>query len=172
MNFNRRHFLTTALIGSAGVVYYFKGKKVSLFDDKVQVILATAYHLYPTSPLGFGVKEIHLASYLAFVLADKRILQEDRDYLSRGGTWIQEEALAKYGKSFLVLSHEQKEMLLQEIKDFDWGYNYIHYLFTYIFEAMFSAPIYGSNIKKITWKWSGHNPGFPQPSRIEDIEYE
>lgn len=171
MNFNRRHFLATAFIASAGVVYYMKGKKITLFDDKVQVILATAYHLYPVSPLGFGVKELDFASYLAWVISDERIVKEDRTYLLRGGTWIEQEAVEKFGKSFLLLSKKDKESILQDITDYTWGYNYISYLFNYIFEALFSAPIYGSNKESIGWKWSGHNAGFPQPQKIEDITY-
>lgn len=171
MKLNRRHFISLSLVATAGAVYYFKGKKVTLFDDKTQIILATAYHLYPASPLGFGIQELDLTSYLAFVLEDERIAKEDRDYLLRGGTWIEEQAHEDFKKSFLILTVNEKERLLQNIITFKWGENYINYLFTYIFEAIFSAPIYGSNIEKIGWQWSGHNPGFPQPKKVEDIIY-
>ena len=172
MKLNRRHFFSLSLVATVSAVYYFKGKKVTLFDDKTQIILATAYHLYPVSALGFGIKELNLASYLAFVLADERIAKEDRDYLLRGGVWIEEEAIKDYKKSFLRLTKSDKERLLQKFITFEWGENYINYLFTYIFEAIFSAPIYGSNIEKIGWQWSGHNPGFPQPKKAENIIYE
>lgn len=171
MKLNRRHFFSLSLVALAGVTYYFNGKKVTLFDDKVQTILATAYHLYPSSPLGFGIQELNLSSYLAFVLADERIAKEDRDYLLRGGIWIEEEAVLEYKKSFLLLKSSEKERLLQKIITFEWGENYLNYLLTYIFEAIFSAPIYGSNVDQIGWQWSGHKPGFPQPKKPEDIIY-
>lgn len=171
MKLNRRHFLSLSLVTGAGLVYYYQGKKVTLFEDKTQTILAIAYHLYPTSALGFGIQELNLASYLAFVLSDERLAKEDRDYLLKGGHWIEEEAVHTYEKGFIALTKGEKEDLLQKIITYEWGENYINYLFIYIFEAMFSAPIYGSNVGKIAWKWSGHQPGFPQPKKTEDIIY-
>jgi len=171
MKLNRRHFFSLSALVTVGIVYYFKGKKVTLFDDKTQVILATASHLYPSSVLGFGSKEVHFSSYLAFVLADERIAKEDRTFLLNGGTWIEETTIEIYKRSFLQLNHDEKEQLLKKVTGFEWGYNYINYLLTYIFEAIFSAPIYGSNIDKIGWKWSGHNPGSPQPQKKSDIIY-
>ena len=171
MHLSRRHFLTATFLGAIAGVLYFKGQKISLYDEKVQVLLATAYHLYPTSPLGFGVKEVNLASYLVFVLEDDRIIQGDKDFLLNGGKWIEEEARKKHDRGFVALNSQEKESLLQGIIEFNWGYNYINYLFNYIFEAMFSAPVYGSNTDEIGWKWAGHQAGFPQPQKLKDIDY-
>jgi hypothetical protein len=171
MKFNRRHFLATLFVGGGASYFYFKGQKVRPYRSEVQVMLALAHHLYPTSTLGFGVDQINLASYLLFVLQDERILQDDRDYLLRGIAWVEEDAFKQYQQSFMKLNHEQKEALLQAITLLQWGDNYINYLFSYIFEAMFAAPVYGSHSDKLAWKWSGHNPGFPQPQNLEDIDY-
>ena len=171
MNFNRRHFLGLSAFASLGTWWYLSGKQTRFFDEGTQVMLAMSEHLYPTSPLGFGVSSLHMASYFTFVLEDERIMKEDRNYLIDGSRWVQEQAMQDFGKSFLQLTAEEKEKLLQSISTFQWGHSYIHYIFSYIFEAMFSAPVYGSNIDKIGWKWAGHNPGFPQPQSHKDISY-
>ena len=171
MQFNRRQFLSAVLVGSTGAFFYFKGQKLTLFESRVQLLLATAYHIYPSSSFGFGAKELHLASYLTFVLDDQRILKGDRAFLLKGPSWIEEVALKAYKKSFLILTTQEKESLLQKVVTYKWGYNYINFLFTYIFEALFSAPIYGGNPNEIGWKWAEHNPGFPQPQSKEAVSY-
>ena len=171
MNFNRRHFLGLSAFASVGTWWYLSGNETRFFDESTQVMIAMSEHLYPTSALGFGVSSLHIASYFAFVLEDERIMKEDRDYLINGSRWVQEQAMEDFDKSFLHLTVEEKEKLLQSISELKWGYSYIRHLLGYLFEAMFSAPIYGSNIQEIGWKWSGHNPGFPQPQTRKEISY-
>ncbi len=172
MKFNRRHFLATLFLAGGSAYYFFRGEKIRPYNPEVQLLLALAHHLYPTSPLGFGVDQIDLAAYITFVLEDQRILQEDRDYLLRGVKWVQEDAYTMFGKSFLQLSFEQKEKLLQKISQLHWGDNYLSYLLTYIFEALFAAPVYGSQSDRLAWAWSGHQPGFPLPQTKQEIAYE
>lgn len=171
MKLNRRQFLSaTALVGVGGFLY-IKGQKVSFYASEIQTLLSVAYHLYPPSILGFGIKEMHLATYLVFVLKDERILQDDRDYLTRGATWIQEHAQELYKKSFIALKNDEKEILLKDAVAYEWGDSYVNYVFTYIFEAMFCAPVYGSNTNKQGWKFIEHKAGFPQPKTLKDISY-
>jgi len=170
----RRAFLGTSFLLGAATLYWFnqKDKKVRLYANETQVLLHSAYHLFAHSELGLGAKDIHIASYLAFVLKDKRIMKSDRDYFLKGAYWLEESAFETYDSSFLNLSYDQKERLFQNISKERWGRNYIHTTLGYIFEALLSAPIYGSNIDGIGWKWLEHNPGFPQPQFIEEITYE
>jgi gluconate 2-dehydrogenase gamma chain len=171
MKINRRQFLAVTALTSVAGYFYYKGEKISIYESEIQTLLAVAYHLYPSSDLGFGAKDLNLASYMTFVLQDERILQDDRDYLLRGTRWMQEHSLELTKKSFITLKSEQKEGVIKDAVEYQWGYSYINYLFSYIFEAMFSAPVYGSNINEMGWKFVGHQAGFPQPQSKKDIHY-
>lgn len=142
-----------------------------LYANKVQVLLHTAYHLFPYSTIGPGARELRISSYLSFVLKDERILKEDREYLLLGAAWLEESAYEQYDKSFLNLDTLQKEELLKNVSKKTWGENFIYTTLGYIFEALLSAPVYGSNIDEIGWKWLEHNPGFPQPVNKKEIDY-
>jgi len=170
----RRVFLGTSLLFGLGSVLYLKNKNKStrLYANETQVLLAASQHLFPQSSLGPSAKELHIASYLAFVLEDKRIMKSDRDYFLKGAYWLEESAFEKYDLSFLNLSYDDKEELLQEVTQDRWGKSFVTTALTYIFEALLSAPVYGSNPKEIGWKWLSHNPGFPQPKFIQETLYE
>ena len=71
----------------------------------------------------------------------------------------------------MTLTHDDKEELIKDAVEYQWGYSYVNYLFTYIFEAMFSAPIYGSNLDEKGWEFYSHKAGFPQPQTLKDISY-
>lgn len=166
---NRRLFLGTALLSGAALLtarYAY-----TFFSNPTQVMLSVMDHLYPTSPLGFGVRELGVAAYMVGVVQDVRILPSDKAYLKKGARWIEEEAHAMYDKSFLSLNTQQKEQLLQTITQEPWGVNYINYLFNYIFEAIFSPPIYGTNGHEMGWKWAEHQAGFPLPTTQKEITY-
>lgn len=171
---SRRIFLGASLVFGAGAVFWFnnRGKKTRLYANETQVLLHTAYHLFTHSNIGPGAKDFHISSYLASVLEDKRILKSDRDYFLRGAFWLEESSFDKYNASFLNLSHENRENILQAIILNPWGRNFVYTCLGYIFEALLSAPIYGSNINDMGWKWLEHKPGFPQPQSIQEITYE
>lgn len=174
VNTKRRVFLGTSLFFSLGTLSWFNygNKKVRLYSNEIQVLLDLAYHLYPTSKIGPGAKDIHIAGYLAFVLKDERILKEDREYFLKGAFWLEESAFDMFDKSFINLNNEEKEKLLGQIKEEYWGKRLIYTSLNYIFEALLCAPVYGSNPKQTGWTWLEHNPGFPQPTRISDTIYD
>ena len=89
MKINRRHFLALTLV-SSGTVLFYKNQKITLFESKIQTMLALSYHLYPSTSLGFGASDLQMVDYLLFVLGDERIMQEDKDYLLRGAVWFEE----------------------------------------------------------------------------------
>ena len=134
-------------------------------------MLHAAQHLFPHSHLGPGAGELKISSYLSFVLQDERILEEERRRFLQGAAWLEESAFEMFEKSFLNRDKEEKERLMQSIARENWGENFIYTTLGYLFEALLSAPVYGSNIDEIGWKWLAHNPGFPQPMRPEEISY-
>jgi hypothetical protein len=170
----RRLFMGASLTAGLGLLLYIDNDKktgLKLYSNKVQVLLRSAYHLFPNSTLGPGAKEVNIAAYLSFVLKDERIMKEDRERFLQGAAWLEESAFETYDKSFLNLSSTQKEELMQSIATQRWGENFIHTNLGYVFEALLSAPAYGSNTNEIGWKWLEHNPGFPQPMSKKEIDY-
>lgn len=170
----RRAFLGTSLLFGAGSILWLQNqdKKMAIYANETQVLLAVSYHLFPISSLGPNAKELNIASYLAFVLKDKRIMKEDRDSFLKGAYWLEESSFEKFNASFLNLSHENKEELLHEVTQDRWAERFVYTCLTYIFEALLCAPVYGSNPNEIGWKWLEHNPGFPQPKFIQETVYE
>lgn len=174
ISLSRRLLMGASLSVGLGLLLYVtddtKGG-LKLYSNKVQVLLHSAYHLFPSSALGPGAKEVNIAAYLSFVLQDKRIMKEDRERFLQGALWLEESAFEMYDKSFLNLTLMQKEELMQSIAAQRWGENFIYTSLGYIFEALLSAPAYGSNINEIGWKWLDHNPGFPQPMSQDETDY-
>ncbi len=172
----RRLLLATPfVIGAAALFSFYQKEKTpltQLYAKETQVLLHLAYHLYPHSALGPGSVDLHISGYLHNVLSDTRIMQEDRDYFKKGAFWLEESSFEVYEQSFLNLSTEQKEELLKDVSKKQWARTLIYTCLSYIFEALLSAPVYGSNLGEIGWKWLEHNPGFPQPTTIEEIRYE
>lgn len=172
---SRRVFVGSSLALGVGAVFWFSNgnkDKIKVYANNVQVLLQCAYHLFPYSKLGPGAIDLNISSYLSQVLADERIMQEDRHYFLQGATWLEESAHEEFNQSFLNLNSRDKENLLQMISRKRWGENFIYTTLSYIFEALLSSPIYGSNQNEIGWKWLEHQAGFPQPSNKEEITYE
>lgn len=171
----RRLFIGGSLaIGAGAFILSNRDKELdlSLFAKDTQVLLHTAYHLFPQSKISPSAADLHISAYLAYVLKDERIMKEDRDYILKGAYWLEESSFEEYDRSFLGLNRDEKEELLQDIAAYRWGENYIYTTLTYIFEAMISAPVYGSNTDKTGWKWLEHNPGFPLPKTAKEIAYD
>jgi gluconate 2-dehydrogenase gamma chain len=172
---SRRVFIGSSLALGVGTAFWFNSgnnKKIKVHANNVQVLLQCAYHVFPQSKLGPGAMDLNISSYLSQMLVDERIMQEDRHYFLQGATWLEESAHEEFNKSFLNLRKRDKEYLLQMISRKRWGENFIYTTLSYIFEALLSSPVYGSNKNEIGWKWLEHQAGYPQPSSKEEITYE
>lgn len=170
----RRTLIGGSVAVAVGFLIYSNDKsdsKIRLYAKDVQVLLQTAYHLFPHSKLGPGSVDLHISGYLSYVLGDERVMEEERHFLLKGAGWLEESAFEEYNKSFLKLNTLEKETLLQKVSKESWGERFVYRTLNYIFEALLSAPVYGSNHDGIGWRWLEHDPGFPQPSTIEEITY-
>lgn len=173
---SRRVFIGSSLLLGAGAILWFNSnstpQKIKFHTKNIQVLLQCAYHLFPQSKIGPGAIDLNISSYLSRVLSDERIMEEDRHYLLQGAAWLDESAHEQFHQSFLSLNRSEKERLLQTVSAEQWGENFIYSTLTYIFEALLSAPAYGSNIDQIGWKWLEYQAGFPQPKTKDDIHYD
>lgn len=170
---DRRNFLALSLLGTIGIYswYQMSRKHFKPYEKQVQILLHSAYHLFPRTKGSIGAEDLHMLSYIAGVLEDERIMPEDKSRWLKQASWIEERSQELYQRSFLALEVKEKEHLFQSVTQMQWGRAFVYETLNYVFEALISAPIYGSNLNKIGWKWLKHNPGFPQPQSIEEIRY-
>lgn len=120
--------------------------------------------LFPSDYLGPGALELKADKYLLWVLSDKRLDKDEQQYIRDGIAWVEETAQETYEENFTSLTRKKQELLIANISKENWGENWLSVLLTFIFEAMFADPLYGSNPDGIGWKWLEHNPGNPRPT--------
>lgn len=126
--------------------------------------------LFPSDQFGPGALEFKADKYLIWVLSDKRLDPDEQQYIINGIGWVDETAKEEYSKRFTALNSSEKEQLIAGISKENWGESWLSVMLTFIFEAMFADPLYGSNPDGIGWQWLEHNPGYPRP--IEALIYD
>lgn len=130
----------------------------------INIINRFHQHLFPKSDDSPSAAEINSTDYLQLVLIDPKIDEDNKSLLINGVNWLEEECKKEFDKSFIDLSHEEKDQILRSIEDTNWGYRYISLNLNYILEALLSDPIYGGNVNEIGWKWLQHTTGLPRPT--------
>lgn len=141
-----------------------------IISKQNQEILSLAQEfLFPSDGNGPGAIEIKADEYLQWVLNDPKMDVDEKKYIINGLTWIEETAEEEKGTEFLKLNKPEQTNILNFVSATDWGESWYSVLLNFIFEALLSDPIYGSNLDGIGWKWLEHNAGIPRP--LEDQKY-
>lgn len=169
----RRHFIKTMMIGAVGTQIpwwvsctsnTFSKEKFHLKTPQKKILMIVQDFLFPQDGEGPGSADINALPYLEWVMKDPRTDQEDIDYIKSGIAWVEETSEEEKSVSFLNLESNEQNTLLEKISKTAWGESWMSILLNYIFEALLSDPIYGSNIDGNSWKWLEHNPGQPRPT--------
>jgi len=169
---NRRLFLKTMLAGAVltqvpwwtSCKQETKNAKTFVFSNhQLEILNLVQDFLFPLDGNGPGASEIKAAEYLQWVVLDPEMDKEEIDYIFNGIKWVEETAQEEKNSSFLQLKEKEQEEILVFIAAQSWGESWYSVLLTFIFEALLSDPIYGSNPDNIGWKWLNHNPGNPRP---------
>ena len=132
-------------------------------NDPWPILDSVAQHLLPSEPESPGAREINALGYLRFVVSDRFIAQQDRDFIVQGARWLDQLAQQQTGQPFTALDEDGREQLLRQTARSAAGENLIATLLTYLFEALLTAPAYGGNPDGIGWRWLQYVPGFPLP---------
>lgn len=132
--------------------------------NEVQIIL------FPNDGNGPSAADINALEYLQWVISDSKMDPTEVEYIINGIKWIEESSDETFSDGFLELSIEEKENLISIVSKENWGENWLSVILTFIFEALLSDPLYGSNKESVGWKWLNHNPGYPRPT--EDLLYD
>ena len=134
-----------------------------LNEDQILLIRTVQEILFPSNGEGPGAKDVMADKYLLWVLSDKRMDPEERDYIINGISWVNETANEEYSNSFNKLTNEQREDLIKLIAKESWGRSWLGVILNFIFEALLSDPQYGGNPDGIGWQWLEFTAGNPRP---------
>jgi len=169
---NRRSFLKTMLAGAVltQVPWWMacqqepRDNKSFIFSThQLKILYLVQEFLFPKDGNGPGAKEIKAAEYLQWVVLDPKMDEEEIEYIFKGIAWVEETAQEEKQEDFLQLDKENQGDVLTYIASQNWGESWYSVLLNFIFEALLSDPIYGSNPDNVGWKWLNHNPGYPRP---------
>jgi len=154
-NFLKAGFLSTGIVVMSGCEIF----TIVTVSDTISVV---QNDLFPKA------KELHIdtAKYMSLFFEHSKISDKDKVFLKDGVKWLNEAAVEKYKKIYAKLSQRQRQEVLQTISQTSWGKRWIRAMLTYVFEAMFSDPIYGSNKNEAGWKWLHFNGGLPRAKEV------
>jgi hypothetical protein len=159
----RRKFLKNTILSSV-VLLTCSGELFGAVTSS-QTLGILHKDLFPSTAILPNVKFINANLYLNKIFVHSRISEEDKIFLKDGIKWLNEEALDKYKKVYANLSSKQREKVLKDVVDTNWGEAWLSNIMSYLMEAMLGDPIYGGNKNQLGWKWLHHEAGIPRPSK-------
>jgi len=174
---SRREFITRAtLLGSLALSYpaaalaelrLSKGEQITadwLNNPEWQTLAAVQEVLFPAGEDIPGAGDIGATVYLHAAIENPNADGEDKDFIFRGIGWLNDLTQEQHKKTFVQLSVEQQEKIIQLIVKSRAGRNWVSTLLTYTLEALLADQVYGGNKNQAGWKWLQHQPGYPAPS--------
>jgi gluconate 2-dehydrogenase gamma chain len=126
---------------------------------------AVQEHLFPSEEDSPGAKEIGALPFLRLVLESPGIEDEEKLFIRKGVTWLNDIAQNLKSKSFSGLEENDRELVLRKIVRSRAGERWLSLIMSYLIEALLSDPVYGGNVNQVGWSWLKHQPGFPRPSQ-------
>jgi len=170
---SRRNFIKNSLaIGALSQMTLLQScinneteKTAILNKNQLHIAVAVQNIIFPKDINGPGAIDFNADKYLLWVLSDRRIPKDEKDYIIKGLKWVDETAQEEESKKFLKLSKKEQVHLIHTISKTGWGESWLSVMLTFVFEAMISDPIYGFNKNEIGRKWLGHVAGYPIPTK-------
>lgn len=157
----RRTFL---MLGSLlGLSPYVHAKTVSAFEKEfvsVEATLAAVQaHMFPKDSLLPDAQSMHMTQFLFESISHPSYDRDIKAFVVEGAKELE----AREKGKFVSLPEEEKEKALRAYEETSYGSNWLSRIMTLSMEALFSDPIYGSNINEAGWKAVGNEGGFPRP---------
>ena len=156
----RRKFL---ILGSLlGVPSWGVSRAISPFNMEItELIGAVQEHLFPEGSQVPSAKSMDAIGYLVKAITHKSYNKEQRNHLVVGA-----QKLAKQTeKKFMLLSSHEKENVLRRYAMSKEGHDWLQQILFLTMEALFSDPLYGSNIQASGWKALHTQGGSPRPKK-------
>ncbi len=167
---HRRKFIRQVLLSGIAVQLPFffscsEERKDNTIHRKTDLVNTIQQILFPDTPDSPGIEDTGAFAYFNRIVRDERLDPEEREYLQNGLRWVNETAQEETKKDFVQLTFPQQKQLIKKISAYSWGEAWLSRMLTVIFEALLLDPIYGVNLQESGWKWLGHVPGSPRPSK-------
>jgi len=157
----RRNFL---VLGSLlGLTPYLKAEAPSAFkkefDTLMPTLAAVQTHMFPSNSLLPDAKSMKMTDFLFETISHPSYDRDIKAFVLEGAKELEKREKGK----FVSMSKEEKEKALRSYEETSYGSNWLTRIMTLSMEALFSDPIYGSNMKEAGWKAVGTYGGFPRP---------
>ncbi|MEY3089760.1 MAG: hypothetical protein RL113_76 [Pseudomonadota bacterium] len=157
----RRKFL---LFSSAFTLFsLLKAKSAEPFEvrfKEVEPILnAVQEHLFPEGSKIPSAKEMNAKQFLAETMMHPTFDKEIQAFVLEGAKRLEKRTKG----TFASMSETEKEKALRGYEQTKYGRHWLFRILSLSLEAIFSDPIYGSNINEAGWKSLSSFGGFPRP---------
>ena len=157
----RRKFL---ILGSViGLTPYMQAKEISDFEKtfkKVEpTLLAVQEHLFPQGSKIPSAKSMNVTQFLYETMLHRSFDKDIKAFVIEGAKELEKREKGR----FTSMTEQEKEKALRSYEETNYGRNWLSRIMTLTLEALFSDPIYGSNIKEAGWQAISSYGGFPRP---------
>lgn len=129
------------------------------FRQVSSLIEAVQEHMFPEGGKLPSAHAIHTIKFTEETIFHPTYDRDIRAFVIEGA---QELSKREKGK-FLSYTPQKKEQALRRYEQTDYGSNWLSRIMTLTMEALFSDPVYGSNIKAAGWEALHTQGGEPRP---------
>ncbi len=159
----RRNFLLVSSIFGLSSYLMGKDKKVRIdksLKDVEKIIEEVQKHFFPENSQMPSAKSMHTIQFLQETISHKTYDRDIYIFIIEGAKKLQSREKGK----FIYYSSEDKEIALRKYEKTLYGSRWLSRIMLLTMEAIFSDPIYGSNIDENGWKALKVQGGRPRPT--------
>jgi len=127
--------------------------------NKLKIVKDVFNHLFPNTKNYYGASIFGAFDFLNTISKHESFDTTDLKFIINGA-----ERLLELNKNFLSLNVTEKEKVLREFENTNFGQNWLSTLLYYGFEAMLGDPIYNGNKNITGWKNINHTAPTPTAS--------
>jgi len=157
----RRNFLILSSI--LGLAPYLKAQEINNFQKefrKVETLIeAVQEHMFPEQNKIPSSSSMYTIQFLFQTINHQSYDKDIRTFVLEGA----QELDNREKGHFITMSQSEKETALRAYEETHYGSSWLARIMTLTMEAMFSDPIYGSNIKEHGWRALNAYGGLPRP---------
>ncbi len=137
------------------------------FAKQKPIIKAVQDHMFPKQSNIPSAHSMQAIEFLLQTIAHKSYDKDIRTFILEGARELNRREKGK----FLSMSKEKKEKSLRAYEETEYGRVWLSRIMTLTMEALFSDPIYGSNMQEKGWRALDAYGGYPRPKTryLEDV---
>jgi gluconate 2-dehydrogenase gamma chain len=175
---NRRSFLRAAIVaGAASQIAWFTSCSTELEKsneylsaEQSTILKSILLIIFPNDGIGPSADDLNTFGYVMWNLSNEYNKRDENDYIIEGIDWANEKAFEIYGSKYFELNQDEKEILVAQFVELDWGKTWMSVMVTFTLESALLDPIYGGNVDEAGWLWLDHKSGMPRPNDTTRVE--